>query len=303
DDRQQSADDRVQSSIANRQSSIVNAWIRARANQVIAETRRLMDDYQYGEAGKLLYEFVWSDFCDWYIELSKLSRSPETIVTLVWTTDVILRLLHPFMPFVTEELWQHLKQVVPADMPGAPDLSWPALMLAPYPQATPTDHHLDEDEALRVVPALQGVIRSIRNARADHNVDVGRRIPAVISAGGLAGAFEAQREAIVTLARVDAGALTIAAFAPPPDDKAITYALGEVTVYLPLSGLIDLDQERKRLAGELAEIDKAIARSEGLLNGDFARRAPANLVEKERLKLSEAILKRDQLRERLMQLG
>lgn len=282
---------------------MINAWIRARAKRVIAETRRLMDDYQYGEAGKLLYEFVWSDFCDWYIELSKLNKSPETVATLAWATDVILRLLHPFMPFVTEELWQHLKQATPADMPGAPDLSWPALMLAPYPQAAPTDHHPDEDEALRVVPALQDAIRAIRNARAEHNVDVGRRIPAVISAGELAGAFEAQREAIVTLARVDPAALTIAEYAPAPDDKAITYALGEVTVYLPLSGLIDLDQERRRLAGELAEIDKAIARSEELLNGDFARRAPAGLVEKERAKLAEASLKRDQLRERLTQLG
>ncbi len=303
DDRQQSADDRVQSSIANRQSSIVNAWIRARAKQVIAETRRMMDDYQYGEAGKLLYEFVWSDFCDWYIELSKLSKSPETVATLAWATDVILRLLHPFMPFVTEELWQHLKQVVPADMPGAPDLSWPALMLAPYPQADAMTSDPDQAEALRVMPALQDVIRSIRNARAEHNVDVGRRIPVVISAGGLASAFEAQREAIVTLARADAAALTIAEFAPAPDDKAITYVLGEVTVYLPMSGLIDLDQERKRLASELAEVEKVIARSEGLLNGDFARRAPANLVDKERAKRAEANLKRDQIRERLAQLG
>ncbi len=296
--RLQTTEDRLQTT-----DRMVNAWIRARTNQVVVDTRRLMDDYQYGEAGKLLYEFVWSDFCDWYIELSKLSKSPETVATLAHTTDVILRLLHPFMPFVTEELWQHLKRAMPANLPGAPDLSWPALMLAPYPQPAPADHQPDDaTDALRVVPALQEVIRAIRNARAEHTVDVGKRIPAVISAGSLAGAFETQREAIVTLARVDAGALTIAEFAPPPDHKAITYALGEVTVYLPLSGLIDLDQERKRLAGELAELEKAIARSESLLNGDFARRAPANLVEKERARLAEATLKRDQIRDRLAQL-
>ena len=83
----------------------------------------------------------------------------------------------------------------------------------------------------------------------------------------------------------------------------MTYALGEVTVYLPMAGLVDLEQERKRLQGELAEIEKVVGRSEGLLNGDFAKRAPANLVEKERAKLAEASLKRDQLRERLGQLG
>ena len=284
-------------------SSLADTWIRARGNQVVAEARRLMDDYQYGEAAKLLYEFVWNDFCDWYIELSKLSQSPETQATLVWTTDLILRLLHPFMPFVTEELWQHLKQTAPAGMAGAPDLSWPSLMLAPYPEVGQATNSSEEAEALRVMPALQDVIRSIRNARAEYNVDVGKRIPALISAGKLAGAFEAQREAIVTLARVDGDTLTIAESLPAPSDKAITYALGEVMVYLPMSGLIDLEQERKRLSGELAEVEKVIARSEGLLNGDFAKRAPVNLVEKERAKLAEAGLKRDQIRERLAQLG
>ncbi|MCS7059725.1 MAG: valine--tRNA ligase [Anaerolineae bacterium] len=288
---------------ADAQSSLVNAWIRARAKQVVAETRRLMDSYQYGEAGRLLYEFVWNEFCDWYLELSKLSRSHETLSTLAWTTDLILRLLHPFVPFVTEELWQHLKRSIPASLVGVADLSWPALMLAPYPQADPTHLDSSEVEALRVIPAVQEVIRSIRNARAEHNVDVARRIPALISAGGLSGAFETMRQAIVTLARVDTDGLTIAESLPAPDGQVVTCVLGEATVYLPLSGLIDLEQERKRLAEELAEVEKAVARSEGLLNGDFARRAPAQLVEKERAKLAEAILKRDQIRTRLSQLG
>ena len=137
---------KVEGSTLNLHPSTFNlpdAWIRARGGQVAAETRRLMDDYQYGEAGKLIYDFAWGDVCDWYIELSKLSQSPETIRTLIWSLDLVLRLLHPFMPFVTEELWQHLKQTVQekpgiGSAPDLPDLSWPALMLAPYPDVGQT---------------------------------------------------------------------------------------------------------------------------------------------------------------------
>jgi valyl-tRNA synthetase len=283
-------------------STLADAWLRARGDQVTAEARRLMDDYQYGEAGKLVYEFVWGDLCDWYIELSKLSDNPATLRTLAWGLDLALRLLHPFMPFVTEELWQHLKTAAAAAL-DLPDFSPPALMLAPYPDVgRAPSPSVQAADALLVMPVLQDVIRAIRNARAEHNVEAGKRIPALISAGRLAGALTAQRAAIATLARVDDAQLVIAESMPAPADKALTYALGEVTVYLPMSGMVDVAQERQRLQGEMAEVEKVIARSETLLNGDFAKRAPANLVDKERAKLAEATLKRDQIRERLAQL-
>jgi valyl-tRNA synthetase len=275
----------------------------------VADARKLMDDYQYGEAGRLIYDFAWGDVCDWFLEFSKLrsANTSQTIETLIWATDLMLRLLHPFMPFVTEELWQHLKRTTDEKRAnleqlgvGLPDMHWPALMLAPYPLA---DAAAIEAGAgtLREMAALQDVIRSIRNARAEYKVSPDRRVPVLLSAGRLAAMLEQQREAIVTLARADDGALTIAESIPAPE-KALTYALGEVTAFLPLAGLIDLDQERQRLQSELAELAKVIARSEGLLNGDFAKRAPAALVEKERAKLADATAKREQIEQRLQQL-
>jgi valyl-tRNA synthetase len=287
--------------------SLADTWIRARGTQVVAEARKLMDDYQYNEAGRIIYEYAWGDVCDWYLELSKLQSTPETIETLIWTTDLMLRLLHPFMPYVTEELWQHLKQTsqseavrdLPITLPG---FTWPAVMLAPYPQAEMDLSEPTAATALREMPAVQEVIRAIRNARAEYKVAAERRVPALISAGKLLDTLNAQRKAIVTLARVDESRLSIESSMPVPTDKCVTLVLGEVTVYLPISGLVDLDQERQRLQTELDELGKVIARSDGLLKSDFAKRAPAALVEKERAKLADATSKRDQIEERLRQM-
>ena len=146
--------------------------------------------------------------------------------------------------------------------------------------------------------AVQNAIHAIRNVRAEYNVEPHRRIPALISAGRWTDAFEALREAIAMLARVDSGALTIAGHVPAPD-QAVTLALGEVTVYLPLAGLVDLDAERKRLSDELAALEAQIARSEHLLAGDFGKRAPAAVIEKERARLADLQARRAQVSERL----
>ena len=289
--------------------SLADAWIRARGNQVVADARRLMDDYQYGEAGRLIYDYAWGDVCDWYLELSKLQTSRQTIETLIWSADLMLRLLHPFMPYVTEELWQHLKDTVAhtsaQDTLRLPDFSWKALMLAPYPAADPVYAGADVQAraaALRDMPAVQDVIRAIRNARAEYKVPPDRRIAALLSAGSMTAVLNDQRKAIAALARVDEAHLMVAESLPAPADKCVTLVLGEVTAHLPMSGLVDLDLERQRLQTELDELEKQIAKSEGLLNGDFARRAPAALIEKERARLAEALSKRDQISEHLAQL-
>jgi valyl-tRNA synthetase len=293
------------------QYSLADTWIRARGNQVTAEARRLMDDYQYGEAGRIIYEYAWGDVCDWYLELSKLQSTPQTIETLIWASDLMLRLLHPFMPYVTEELWQHLKETVNLSLENPavaalalsiPDMSFAALMLAPYPRAD-MDLTLPETaSALREMPIIQDAIRSIRNARSEYKVALDKRIPALISAGNLTGTFNTQRRALITLARIDDDSLSISEIIPVPSEKCVTLVLGEVTCYLPLSGLVDLEQERLRLQAEIDELAKVINRSEGLLNGDFSRRAPAALVEKERSKLTDAITRRDQIQIRIAQL-
>ncbi len=286
--------------------SLSDRWIRARGNQVTAEARKLMDDYQYGEAARIIYEYAWGDVCDWYLELSKLQSSPETIETLIWATDLILRLLHPLMPYVTEELWQHLKTAVRSvtdlRLDRLPNFDWSALMLAPYPIFDPALSQGEYAGALTEMPVVQEVIRAIRNARAEYKVALDKRIAALISAGRLEPVMNAQHKAIAILARVDTEHLTIAASAPPPADKCVTLVLGEVTVFLPMSGLVDVEQERQRLQAELAELTKVIQRSEGLLNGDFAKRAPAALIAKERAKLADALSKQDQINEHLTQL-
>ena len=287
--------------------SLSDRWILARCSEVIHEVRALMDGFQYNEAGRVLYDFAWGDVCDWYLELSKLQNTPQTVETLVRTTDLVLRMLHPYMPYVTEELWQHLKQAAlklaqrdPAL--ALPDFDYPAVMMAAYPIVELDPTEAAYASALREMPPLQEVIRSIRNARAEYKVAVERHIPALINAGQQADAFNTQRKVIAALARVDDSRLTIAETLPVPSDKCVTLVMNEATVYLPLSGLVDLDQERQRLQAELDDLGKVIARSETLLQGDFARRAPAALVEKERVKLADATSRREQIQQRLSQL-
>lgn len=272
--------------------SLPDAWICTRLNQVIARVRAYMDDYEYGEAGRLIYDFIWSDFCDWYLEFSKIKLNPDILVRVL---DAALRLLHPFMPFVTEELWQKLRETAANRWP-LPSFDYPALMLAPYPRPDEVPAPGD-DTAMAGMALVQEAIHAIRNARAEYNVEQHRRIPALVSAGSYGAYFEEMRESIKMLARVDDG-LVIAERVPAPE-QAVTLALGGATVYLPLAGLVDLEAERKRLRDELAALEAQIARSEGLLAGDFSRRAPAAVVEKERAKLADLRARRDQVRERL----
>ncbi len=271
-------------------ATLADRWIIARLNQVTAEVRRLNNEYQYGEAGKLIYEFIWSDFCDWYLELSKLHLNTRVLVRVL---DAALRLLHPFMPFVTEELWQALKQKTNL----APE--FPSLMLAAYPSVNEAEI---DTAALADMATLQEVIRAIRNARSEYKVEPNKRVAATIIAGGRTDMLTQSREAIVSLANVDSAQLTIAAQQLDSLDQAATYALGDTTVYLPMSGLVDLAAERQRLSDELSGIEQAITRSESLLNSDFGKRAPASVIEKERAKLTDLHSKRTQINARLAQM-
>jgi len=280
--------------------SLADHWIRARAGQVMADVRRLMDDYQYGEAGKLLYDFTWSDFCDWYLELSKLQNSAETRQTLIEVLNIILRALHPFMPFITEEVWQKLKDTSHGDGQPASLSDFPALILAPYPRGQQPD--ASGQAAIASINAMQDAVRAIRNTRSERKVAPERRIPARIAAGRHAAAFEALRAGICALAQVDAAQLVIAEKLDAPTEASVTHALGEVTVFLPLSGMVDLEAERVRLTGELEALEKAISKSQQLLGSDFAARAPAAVVEKEKARQAEAIAKREQIRARLADL-
>ncbi len=272
--------------------SLADRWIITRLRQTIKEVRRLMDSYEYGEAGRLIYDFIWSDFCDWYLEFSKVQLN-QTV--LLQAMEASLRLLHPFMPFVTEELWQRLKEAAVSRWPLS-SFSYPALMLAPYPRADEFELSADEDE-LKGMALVQQAIHAIRNARAEYGVEPGKRVMAYISAGKYVDTFVAMSEGIELLARV-AREMAIAEHLTY-NRPAVTLALGEAMVYLPLEGLVDLEAERRRLSDTLAELEAQIERSERLLASDFSRRAPPQVVEKEREKLTTLRLKHVQVSERL----
>ncbi len=257
-------------------------WILSRLSRVTADVTRLFDDYQFGEAGRLLYDFVWGEFADWYIEMSKLPLNgsdakarQRTLSVLVRVLDQSLRLLHPFMPFVTEDIWQHLRK-------AASGARWPeALIIAPWPKAGPTDEAAEADMAL-----LMEAIRAIRNARAEYNVKPETRLAAMIISDGKTELFESHRAAIGQLARIDVDGLHIGPALKAIPDKALALVVAAATIYLPFAQLVDLDAERARLKKELADIAAQIAKSESLLRGEFGSRAPATVIQKERDKLA-----------------
>jgi valyl-tRNA synthetase len=279
-------------------TSLPNRWILSRLSATIAGATRLMDTFQYGEAGRQIYDFFWSEFCDWYLEISKLAlyrgdamAKAQTRATLVTVLDASLRLLHPFIPFVTEETWGYLKEAV-----GESD--WPAgLIVAPWPEPGSRDEVAEGEMDL-----IMDLVRAIRNARAEYDVKPGTEIAAVIAAGSLEALLNGQAGILCALARLDPARLTIAAQLEAPA-QALTLVAGSVTVYLPLADLVDLAAERAKLNKALVEADAQIDRSRSLLDGPFAQRAPANVVQREREKLGELATRAELLRERLAELG
>ncbi|MCI0394035.1 MAG: valine--tRNA ligase [Chloroflexi bacterium] len=280
-------------------------WILTRLNELMATANRLFDGYQYGEAGRQIYDFFWGDFADWYLELAKvqLNEGGQTAWTTLWVLrralDECLRLLHPFIPFVTEETWQHLKQAFEAaNLSIAPEGGWPeALIIAGWP------------ESGRLYPAVAAefervreLVRQIRAVRAEYNVEPARHIAAVIAAGEKTQFLASQRPLLAFLARLDEGQLTIASTAEAPD-AAVTISLGDITCYLPLAGMVDLAQERARLAVELEDLNRQIARVSNLLQSEFSQKAPAAVVEREKEKLGRLEASRQEVAGRLAALG
>jgi valyl-tRNA synthetase len=293
--------------------ALAERWILSRLAATVDDATRLMDNFQYGEAGRQVYEFFWSEFCDWYLEISKIAlyrgddaARERTRGTLVRVLDASLRMLHPFIPFVTEETWGYLKQ-------AAGDASWPeALIVAPWPAAgsrpaetaglRPAETAGLRDEAAEAeMESLMAIVRAVRNARADYDVKPGHPIPALISAGEREGLVRAQAEVLCTLARLDPAQLTVGSHLEAPA-QALTLVAGNVTTYLPLSGLVDLAAEVQKLGKELAETEAQIERSLGLLSGPFAQKAPAAVVQRERDKLGELQDRAASLRKRLADL-
>jgi len=274
-------------------------WILSRLNRLIADMDGLMEAFQFGEALRRIYDFLWTEYCDWYIEIAKPrlrdGGAASPLPVLVHVLEAALRLLHPFMPFITEELWQRIRE---HDPEGKPD----SIMIAPFP--TTDTSTLDED-AEREMEAVIDIVRSIRNARAESKVAPAKYIEAVIAAGANRPALEAHAATITTLARVRP--LTFVEGGKGPElggDLAKTLVLKGVEVILPLEGMVDIEAEKGRLLKEIESVRAEAARVEELLaNDSFTAKAPAAVVEKERQKLKERRDTLSRLEEKLAGLG
>lgn len=270
--------------------TLADSWIWARLQNLIRDVERQFQNFQYGQAGQQIYDFLWSDFADWYVEVAKGqlqddATKHQTTITLARVFDMTLRLLHPFTPFVTEEIWGHLRSAL-RDSP-LHDLhkSQPeALIVARWP--TPRQAEGWEAEKIADFELIQEIVRSIRNLRAEKNVAPSRKIAASISAGAKANLLNEQSKVIASLAGLDHKLFTInSSLKDKPADSA-ALVVGSVEIYLPLAGMVDLASEKTRLEKELKEAGSHIQRLENLLNGDFAQKAPPALVQKERDKLN-----------------
>jgi valyl-tRNA synthetase len=227
-------------------------------------------------------------------------RSFYTAYTLVRVLDDCLRLLHPFTPFVTEELWSHLKQAAEAHSPRlAPHGGWEdALMIARWPLAQPEEGW--EAEKMTAFALVQDVVRIIRNMRTEKKVTPGKKIPAIIAAGDRLGILEGQRGTIAALAHLDPEALQLSARLAEKPPGAASAVVSGVEIYLPLADLIDPEAERARLQKDLIEIEGQIERLEKLLSSNFAEKAPAAVVDKERQKLAAYYETAARLREQMV---
>jgi valyl-tRNA synthetase len=273
--------------------SLMDKWIISRSNRLTTEVTRLFEAYQFGEAGRQIQEFLWNEFCDWYIEMSKVRLYGTDIreqnaarQVLVYVLERSLRLLHPFMPFVTETLWQALPH------------EGQALIAAPWPTEGWTD-----DEAEGFMQSLMDVVRAIRNARTECNIQAGKRIPAIFVAGELTTFYGQYKQVVCNLAHLDPEATTISEAASEKPAHALTIVEGGIEVYLPLEGVIDLDAERERIAIEMEDLTKRIAQVEiRLRNDSFVSKAPEEVVQRERDKKDELRERWTRLRNRLQEL-
>jgi valyl-tRNA synthetase len=272
------------------QWTLADSWIWARLQELTRDVERLIQNYQYGEAGRQIYEFFWGEFADWYIEISKLQvveggdRAYYTAQNLVRILDLCLRMLHPYTPFITEELWGHLRKAVSKS--GLADIitKWPdALIIAPWPDV----REIEGWEADKVADftLIQDTIRAIRNIRSEKNVPPGKDISAIISAGDKIELFRQQIDTLSSLAHLDSEGIDIVYDLQDKPENHIALVVGSVEVYLPVSGMVDIDVERSRLAADLKEVEIHIERLQNLLAGAFSERAPKPVVEKEREKL------------------
>ncbi|MFM9280133.1 valine--tRNA ligase [Paenibacillus jiagnxiensis] len=274
--------------------STADRWILHRLNETSRDITRLIDAYEFGETGRLLYNFIWDDLCDWYIEFAKLSLYGEdaaakkkTQSVLSYVLDRTLRMIHPFMPFISEEIWQHLPH------------EGETITLAPWPVYDPA---FENSGAVEEMNLLMDVIRAVRNIRAEVNVPMSKKVELLIKAGDQSYFDILTRNSdyvrrFCNTSEFEAGLdITV-------PEKAMTAVVTGADLYLPLAGLLDIDQEIARLEKELHHLNSEVQRVEKkLANEGFVAKAPAKVIEEERAKQADYTEKRDKVIARIQEL-
>lgn len=273
---------------------VADRWILSRLQLTVQAVTDHLNRYDFGEAGRALYDFTWDEFCDWYIELSKLmlygddlAQKQQTQAVLAHVHQTLLKLLHPFIPFVTEEIWQST-----AGTDGA-------LIVADWPVA---DEALIDPQAMQQMAIVMEAIRAVRNIRAERNVAPSKPVPMIVRA------VDEQTLALLESVRAyfvrfcNLSELEIGLQLDPPE-QAVTAVVSGAELFLPLAGLVDLDVERDRLQKERDRLRQEVERVvKKLGNEQFVAKAPAAVVAAEREKQQDYEAKLKTVEERLKSL-
>lgn len=276
---------------------LIHQWILSRTDKTIEDMRRALDAYHFNDAASVIYQFVWHEFCDWYLEWIKSDLfSKDEILqnqargVLLHVLETILKLIHPITPFVTEEIWSVL--------PG----NRPLLVTSEFPFVL--KHQNEKVE--REIELLMGIITGIRNIRSEADVHPSTTIDAFVICADpeKAALIESFSDAISGMTRL--ASLIVSADGVKPDDAA-TYIYQDIEMYVPLKGLIDVEKEQEKLSRERMKIEKSLAQINGKLgNKKFLANAPAEIIEKEQGKQAELEAKMAMVREaekRLAEIG
>lgn len=276
------------------EKSVADKWILTRLNETIETVTRLSDRYEFGEVGRVLYNFIWDDFCDWYIEMAKLPLYGEdeaakktTRSILAYVLDNTMRLLHPFMPFITEEIWQNL----PHSGESITVAQWPAVK----------DEYTD-NQAANEMKLLVEIIRSVRNSRAEVNTPMSKKIKMMVKAKDqeILATLENNRAYIERFCNPEELVLALEVETP---DKAMTAVVTGAEIILPLEGLINIEEEVARLQKEWDKLNKEVERvQKKLSNEGFIKKAPEKVIEEEKAKEQDYREKRAAVEARIREL-
>ncbi|MDQ0858202.1 valine--tRNA ligase [Bacillus sp. V2I10] len=276
------------------EKSVADKWILTRLNETIEHVTKLADKYEFGEVGRLLYNFIWDDFCDWYIEMAKLplygdneEAKKTTRSILAYVLDNTMRLLHPFMPFITEEIWQNLPH------------NGESITIAKWPEVNAS---LTDEKAAADMKLLVEVIRSVRNVRAEVNTPMSKQIPMMIKAKNADVGQQLDDNRAYIERFCSTSSLSISTDAES-GEKAMTSVVTGAELIFPLEGLINIDEEISRLQKELDKLNKEVERvQKKLSNEGFVKKAPEKVIEEERAKESDYVEKREAVLSRISEL-